>query len=51
VLKAGLFSEVMEKGQGNYNHEVWKRKHKGSIKIQNNKLNKRWREGFGKRFI
>ena len=44
-LRQGLLSEDMEKGQGNTNHEAWKRRHNVSIKIQTNKLNK-WREGF-----
>jgi len=41
----------MEKGQCNTNHQAWKRRHKGTIKIQTNKLNKRWREGLGKILI
>ena len=50
MLKAGLLYEDMKKGQGNNNHEAWLRRHNGSIKIQTNKFNKRWREDFGKTF-
>ena len=50
VIKTGMLSEDMEKDQGNTNHEAWKRRHNGSIKIQTNKFNTLWREGLGKTF-